>query len=521
MLCLSPRVGSAWAVPRPRNPAVPRRVARRGLGSSGFVPRRATPLASTLSRSSAAVDLDFRATVPGWQVAGCLAAAAVGTGAVTWAWLGLSWATVASRPGPLILGLFGPRERFILVALGALVFAALVSALAEVQEQARLVPPRAIAAPDSRFARLGQHGLEVHYKSIELKTMKSFPPGHSPPAAAIAFMHGFGASLFDWTRDLSGDPAGCVLIRTATALDDAGTSALLMAYDSPGFGLTERTSDLRDYSVERNGALASELLDFGLSDVGMAGTKRVLVGHSLGGLAAAQALYESRVGDAEEGDADTAAAATAEIDGLVLVSPAILPGAFHDGRRNVPRLVQVLGAIIAGILQSLASLTLAALAPLGLLLLRALVRNKKFWQRGLASAFASPASVTPALVDGYRGAKVVKGWDVGMWRFVRSRVTPLGPLGTIMAALQRLDRPRLMDVLLDRRRGVPILLVHGTDDAIIPVSNSRAIAEIAHAAGATLEYVEVPGTGHNLYLEQPEEFSRLLASWVQRCVVNV
>jgi len=249
----------------------------------------------------------------------------------------------------------------------------------------------------------------------------------------------------------------------------------------------------------------------------------VLVGHSLGALAAVQALYDARVGageDAGEGQAGAGAGAGADISGLVLVSPAILSGNF-SGRLGgrMPRFARVAGAVTAGIARSAVSAALWLLAPLGLMLLRALVRSRRFWQQGLAAAFASPASVTDAVVDGYRAAKVVRGWDSGMWRFVRSRVTPLGPVDTVKAALQDLDRPKLMEVLLSERTGVPILLVHGTEDAIVPVSNSRAIAAAAAEARAPLEYVEVPGTGHNLYLERPGEFSALLAAWIQRRVV--
>ena len=463
--------------------------------------------------------------------------AVVGTGLATWAWLGLSWATVSGRPGPLVLGLFGGRGRAALAAGAAAVAWVLVYALGEAQEHARLVVPRAAAAPDSRWAALGPAvaPLEVHYKSVE-------PPDGTGAAVAVAFLHGFGASLFDWTRDIQGGAAGCVLIRTARLLAGRGgreeeeeeevggplpveassnaapVPALLMAYDAPGFGLTQRTRDLRDYAVSRNGALALELLDFGLRTTGMAvaeahepRAKRVLVGHSLGALAAAQALYDVETGGRE--GAQT-------VDGLVLVSPAILSGAFSHRHSHVPRVARIAGAVAGGIALSAVSLTLWVVAPAGRAVLRALVRSKQFWRQGLAAAFASPASVTNAVVDGYRAAKVVRGWDTGMWRFVRSRVTPLGPVGTVRAAIRDLDRPRLMDVLLSGHTRVPILLVHGTEDAIIPVSNSRAIAAAAAEARANLEFVEVPGTGHNLYLEKPAEFSALLADWIHRCIVT-
>ncbi len=49
------------------------------------------------------------------------------------------------------------------------------------------------------------------------------------------------------------------------------------------------------------------------------------------------------------------------------------------------------------------------------------------------------------------------------------------------------------------------LVVHGDQDLIVPVENGRMLAQrLAH-----VEYVELPGRGHNLMLEDPETFARL------------
>jgi fermentation-respiration switch protein FrsA (DUF1100 family) len=44
--------------------------------------------------------------------------------------------------------------------------------------------------------------------------------------------------------------------------------------------------------------------------------------------------------------------------------------------------------------------------------------------------------------------------------------------------------------------GVPIALVHGTDDAQVPVEFSRAFAARARAAGDQVTYHELPGAEH-------------------------
>jgi len=56
----------------------------------------------------------------------------------------------------------------------------------------------------------------------------------------------------------------------------------------------------------------------------------------------------------------------------------------------------------------------------------------------------------------------------------------------------------------------PALVVHGDADRIIPVENGRMLASRLPSA----EYVELPGRGHDLMLEDPEAFSRAV---LDRC----
>jgi pimeloyl-ACP methyl ester carboxylesterase len=57
---------------------------------------------------------------------------------------------------------------------------------------------------------------------------------------------------------------------------------------------------------------------------------------------------------------------------------------------------------------------------------------------------------------------------------------------------------------------VPALVVHGDEDRIVPVENGRRLAERLPNAG----YVELSGSGHNLPLEDPERFSRLVLEFL-------
>lgn len=57
---------------------------------------------------------------------------------------------------------------------------------------------------------------------------------------------------------------------------------------------------------------------------------------------------------------------------------------------------------------------------------------------------------------------------------------------------------------------VPALVVHGDEDLIVPVENGRRLAERLPDA----EFVELPGRGHNLMLEDPVTFAGLVLRFV-------
>lgn len=147
------------------------------------------------------------------------------------------------------------------------------------------------------------HPRSVHYKRRSAAS----------PRRAFACLHGFGANESSWAV---GDAAALL----AKRLD-----AVVVAHDAPGFGLTQRSETLSDYSVERNGAIGVALLERAAAALGgeVAGggcrAQRALIGHSLGGLAAACAAVEDPKPSA-----------------LVLVAPAIIvAGALQRAAKGV------------------------------------------------------------------------------------------------------------------------------------------------------------------------------------------
>jgi 3-oxoadipate enol-lactonase len=60
------------------------------------------------------------------------------------------------------------------------------------------------------------------------------------------------------------------------------------------------------------------------------------------------------------------------------------------------------------------------------------------------------------------------------------------------------------------RIGAPALVVHGDADVIVPVENGRALASRLTNA----RYVELPGRGHNVQLEDPATLNRLVLEFL-------
>lgn len=59
-----------------------------------------------------------------------------------------------------------------------------------------------------------------------------------------------------------------------------------------------------------------------------------------------------------------------------------------------------------------------------------------------------------------------------------------------------------------RRLSMPVRFLAGEDDAVIPAP----LIERAHRLVPGSRYVDVPGAGHSVYWERPDEFNRILTN---------
>lgn len=285
-------------------------------------------------------------------------------------------------------------------------------------------PARELAYPDSRFLQV--RGIELHVQQA------------GAGGVPLVLLHGFGASTFSWREVLA----------------PLGQSRLVIAFDRPGFGLSQRPlppypDGNNPYSQTAQAQLTVSLLDtLGIEQA-------VLVGNSAGGtIALLTALeYPERV------------------TALVLVDAAVFKGGGAPGwLRPLLRLPQV-----------------QRLGPL-------YVRSIRDRGRDLIDlAWHDPSKVTPAIVAGYTLPLQVENWDRALWE--------------LTLASQDLDLASRLGEL-----DLPVLVITGDDDRIVPTAESVRLAREIPAA----ELAVLPACGHVPQEECPEAFLQAVEAFLGR-----
>jgi pimeloyl-ACP methyl ester carboxylesterase len=289
-------------------------------------------------------------------------------------------------------------------------------------------------------------GLDVHVEAVldgaPVTDLAALP---SPAAAPVLLLHGFGANTRSW---------GATLPWIGEAPETAGDVA--MAYDRPGFGLTDRPTggwapDANPYGPDAQVATAVALID------ALGAEAAVLVGHSAGGAIALQ----------------TALAHPDRVAALVLVAPAVYRGggapAWSKPLLRTPQLERI-----------------------GPVLMRQL--GGRTGDDFLRSSWADPTRMDDAVFEAYRRPLRAHDWDRALWELVKASA-----------------EPDLADRLAEVR--VPVLVVHGLQDVVVPIEQSRdLIVDLANVPGGA-RLVELDGCGHLPHEECPEAFRAAVESW--------
>ena len=227
----------------------------------------------------------------------------------------------------------------------------------------------------------------------------------------------------------------------------------VIAFDRPGFGLTERPmrGEWRGPTPYSPQAQADGTIAL-LEELGV--ERAVLIGHSAGGATATL----------------TALRHPERVTALVLVAPAI--------HRHVgpPRWARFL-------------LRTPQARRLGIFVARSLLARG---ERIIDRAWHDPARVTPQIVAGYMGPFRTQNWDRALWEFTLA-AEPLG----LPARLDEID--------------VPTLVITGDDDRIVPTAHSVHLATEVRDA----KLVVIPACGHVPQEECPQVFLKAVKEFLE------
>ena len=367
------------------------------------------------------------------------------------------------------------------------------------KQESRLKTASAAGVEGSRFAADLD---DLHY--VLRRRGDVAPSLFRRPPLLFHFNHGFGSNALTWEY---------LIAPLADALAGRGVTA--GAHDRLGFGLSGRPEEVAKYSSEHNAKLGARLVERVQGDADAddptAGTpttaqalggggggvaEAVLVGHSMGAIVSSQM-----------------AALLPKARALVLIAPAMLapqdaPAAAPRRRRATSSAavggggggVGGVGRLAARGARAVAAPVRSAVGAVALLCLRLLLRclifNEGFWRRTLQWSYGSQYTPKEEMLARYRWPAQVRGADVGLCRFVRAQAGP--------AELRALSA----DV---RDARLPVLILHGTEDRIVPPSNSRALAR--SLPNATL--VELDGCGHTPHEEAPERVQAAILDFLR------
>jgi len=244
----------------------------------------------------------------------------------------------------------------------------------------------------------------------------------------------------------------------ASSLPWLSDGAVAVAFDRPAFGLTDRPLDGWAADANPYGPAAQVATAVGVLDA-LGIERAVLVGHSAGGAIALQ----------------TALAHPDRVAGLVLVGAAVYAGG------GAPTWSRPL-------------LRTPQFERVGPLIVRQLGGNQG--EAFLRASWADPTRIDDATWEAYRRPLQVLDWDRALWELVKASQEP--------------DLVPLLDSLQ-----VPVLVVTGAQDTIVPAEQSRDLASdlTGVPGGATL--VELEGCGHLPHEECPVAFREAVEAWLR------
>jgi pimeloyl-ACP methyl ester carboxylesterase len=261
-----------------------------------------------------------------------------------------------------------------------------------------------------------------------------------------------------FVHGLGGSHLNWALVAPALSADRRAVSI-----DLHGFGMTPGTRG--NSTVHEN----ARLLDRFIREV--VGGPVVLVGNSMGGMVSVLQTHRN----------------PETVAGVVLVDPA-LP---MPGRRPDPRIA---GQFLVDALPGVGELSMRAM--------RARLSPAELVQRIVDLCYADPSRANPDMLAAAEELVLARGSVPGV------EAAFMAAARSLMRVLVRPDRYSAMMRNID----VPVLLMNGEADRLVPVAAARRTAE----ANPSWEAMFLPGVGHTPQLEVPDTFVDLVAGWLAR-----
>jgi pimeloyl-ACP methyl ester carboxylesterase len=305
-----------------------------------------------------------------------------------------------------------------------------------------------LAYPDSRF-------IELSFDGVQNVSVHYEEQGQG--GLTFVLLHGFAASSFSWREVMS----------------PLAAYGRVIALDWIPYGLTERPQP-GTWTGETNPYSRAAQVDLTIALMDALGVERaILVGNSAGGAIAMQTYLEH----------------PDRVEALILVDPAASlpaePGAEQAGGRGREGMF---GLLRSPLIQWLADTP--QMDRLGPLLMRS-IRN---WGVDFGrSAWHNPDRLTEAVWEGYTRPLRSPGWDVGLWEAVK------------VSASDSFDLSQHLDEFI-----LPVLVVTGDDDRIVPTENSIRLAGVLPSASLAV----IPDAGHVPHEEQPEAFMQAVEQFL-------
>jgi len=242
-------------------------------------------------------------------------------------------------------------------------------------------------------------------------------------------------------------------------LEPLAASNRVLAFDRPAFGFTERPQR-GTWGTEADwaagipyGAQAQVDLMMGLLDAREI-ERAVLIGHSAGGALAVLAALEH----------------PHRVEALVLISPAVYTGGPNRATQwllNTPQM-QRLGPLLAR-------------------------RIQQWGENFVRSAWHDPARISDTVWQGYLAPLQIQDWDRALWE-----------LTVANRPLHLADRLAELDV--------PVLVITGDDDRIVPTEQSVRLA----GALPNAELAIIPACGHVAHEECPQAALAAMAAFLNK-----